>query len=275
MGKGKDPAFLFYPSDFITGTYTMSNEQVGKYIRLLCLQFSSGGKLTKDDVLTVLDKDENEFDRKDREILKKFKIDEDGLYYNQRLLEEISKRQEMAIRNKENGSKGGNPNFTKGKTNPYYQLDNQQDIPKDNQSVMSEVINEDNRKINIALKNTNINRDVIVVDNDITIFDNTKPKDNEIEKSIIDYLNGVTNKKYRYVDSNLKFIRARLKNGYTLEDFKYVIDIKSKEWLGTDKEMYLRPETLFGTKFDGYVNQKPVLTEKEKVAIAMKEFMKR
>lgn len=182
MGKkSKDPAFLFYPSDFILGTYTMSDEQVGKYIRLLCLQFSNGGRLTYDDVLTVLNKDEDELDRKDKEILKKFQIDDDGYYYNGRLLQEITIRQERAVVNKENGRKGGNPNFTKGNGNPYYQKDNQTDIPKDNQTVMSTVMYKDNRKINIALENENKD---IIKDFDLkeeTSINKPKPKKKDID----------------------------------------------------------------------------------------------
>lgn len=49
-------------------------------------------------------------------------------------------------------------------------------------------------------------------------------------------------------------IRARIKEGYTLEDFFVVIDRKCAEWIGTKMEEYLRPETLFGTKFEGYLN---------------------
>jgi hypothetical protein len=48
-------------------------------------------------------------------------------------------------------------------------------------------------------------------------------------------------------------------NKATVEDFKRVIDIKAAEWLGTENDQYLRPQTLFGTKFEGYLNQKPGL----------------
>ena len=44
----KDPAVLFYTSDFLSGTFTMTNEQVGKYIRLLCLQHQKGRLTEKD-----------------------------------------------------------------------------------------------------------------------------------------------------------------------------------------------------------------------------------
>ena len=78
----------------------------------------------------------------------------------------------------------------------------------------------------------------------------------DIIKDIIDYLNLVLNTKYNYKTVNTqKHIRARIKDGYMLDDFKTVIDKKSKEWLGTNMERYLRPDTLFGTKFESYLNQ--------------------
>lgn len=49
-------------------------------------------------------------------------------------------------------------------------------------------------------------------------------------------------------------IKARLNEGFTVEDFKKVIDIKCEEWLGSDYAQYLRPQTLFGTKFESYLN---------------------
>ena len=74
--------------------------------------------------------------------------------------------------------------------------------------------------------------------------------------SVIDYLNEVTGSNYRNGSSHQTHIRARYKEGYTLEDFKQVIDIKSAEWKN-DKEYskYLTPSTLFGNKFDTYLNQ--------------------
>ena len=65
--------------------------------------------------------------------------------------------------------------------------------------------------------------------------------------------------KDRYNSTSTKtktLIKARLKEKYELEDFKIVIDKKCKEWLGTDMEKYLRPETLFGNKFESYLKQK-------------------
>ena len=84
----------------------------------------------------------------------------------------------------------------------------------------------------------------------------------EIYKNIIDYLNSICGTKYKYsTPKTQKQIHARLEEGFTEEDFRTVIDKKSKEWFGTDMEKYLRPETLFGTKFEGYLNQKEVIVK--------------
>ena len=79
----KDPAFLFYSSDFLVGTMFMTNEQKGKYITLLCMQHQKG-HLTKDQITKACDSD--------KEILDKFVVDDEGKYYNERLDVESNKR---------------------------------------------------------------------------------------------------------------------------------------------------------------------------------------
>lgn len=75
-------------------------------------------------------------------------------------------------------------------------------------------------------------------------------------KDVIDYLNQQTGKNYKSTTKkNQTVIRARTDEGFSLDDFKRVIDNKVAEWKGTNMEKYLRPETLFGTKFEGYLNQ--------------------
>lgn len=75
-------------------------------------------------------------------------------------------------------------------------------------------------------------------------------------EEIIEYLNqkAGTSFRSRSTDSR-KHIHARLDEGFTLQDFKTVIDKKVAEWKGTDYAKYLRPATLFGSKFEGYLNQ--------------------
>ena len=72
-------------------------------------------------------------------------------------------------------------------------------------------------------------------------------------KRVIDYLNKESGKHFRYTKSNFRNIEARFKEGFTFDDFRLVIDYKSNTW-GNDPKMseYVRPSTLFGTKFESY-----------------------
>lgn len=77
-----------------------------------------------------------------------------------------------------------------------------------------------------------------------------------IYKEIISYLNLKAKKNFKVnTASHQKFIKARLKEGYVLEDFKKVVDVMVAKWKGTEYEQYLQPQTLFGNKMDNYLNQ--------------------
>lgn len=78
-----------------------------------------------------------------------------------------------------------------------------------------------------------------------------------IYSQVVDYLNKKVGTSYKSTSKKTRtLIKARFDDGFTLDDFIKVIDNKTKEWLSTDMQVYLRPETLFGTKFEGYLNQK-------------------
>lgn len=80
----------------------------------------------------------------------------------------------------------------------------------------------------------------------------------ETADRVIDYLNLKAGTSYRHgIAKTLSLIGARLKDGFTEDDFTLVINNKCAEWIGTDYAKYLRPETLFGTKFESYLNQIP------------------
>jgi uncharacterized phage protein (TIGR02220 family) len=92
-----------------------------------------------------------------------------------------------------------------------------------------------------------------------------KEKENILSdcKAVIDYLNSKAGTSYRYSSKDTQsHVHARLTEGYTVQDFFAVIDKKVEEWKGTDMEKYLRPSTLFGTKFEGYLNQR--VTKKDR-----------
>ena len=79
----------------------------------------------------------------------------------------------------------------------------------------------------------------------------------DIVEQVINYLNTKANTNYKTTTNKTKtLIRSRANEGFILDDFKKVIDIKTRDWIN-DKKMckYLRPETLFGNKFESYLNQ--------------------
>ena len=85
---------------------------------------------------------------------------------------------------------------------------------------------------------------------------NNTTKNNNIYSIVIDYLNTKANTNYRYTTKGTQsLINARLSEGYTVEDFKKVIDAKVDNWSNTEWEKYLRPTTLFGNKFENYLNE--------------------
>ncbi|MGQ7679232.1 phage replisome organizer N-terminal domain-containing protein [Streptococcus suis] len=75
----------------------------------------------------------------------------------------------------------------------------------------------------------------------------------------IQYLNQETGHTYKFIATHTKFIQARYKDGYTLEDFKKVIDTKVAQWKNNSQmAQYLRPKTLFSpSNFDSYLNETP------------------
>ena len=82
-------------------------------------------------------------------------------------------------------------------------------------------------------------------------------KDNVPYQEIVNYLNNSAGTNYRASSKKTReLIKARINEGYTLEDFRVVIEKKTRDWINDNKmKAYLRPETLFGTKFEGYLNQ--------------------
>lgn len=99
----KDPAFLFYSSDFLSGTFTMTNEQIGKYIRLLCIQHQKY-ILSEKDMLNICG-------TYDEDIYCKFKK-ENNVYYNERLRFEAERRKNYAESRRNNRKKTENDEKT-------------------------------------------------------------------------------------------------------------------------------------------------------------------
>lgn len=129
-----------------------------------------------------------------------------------------------------NGSKGGRPKKTESKT-----------------EIKSEIESESKTTSDVFVH-------VNVYDN---ILENKGYGEKKPFKEIIDYLNQKANTHFKYNSKATQSkINARLNEGYVLDDFIAVIDKKFNEWNNTEFEQYLCPETLFGPKFEKYLNQK-------------------
>ena len=206
MPKNKDPAVLFYTADFLADTILWNYEELGRYIKLLCIQHLQDG-ISESDFMSVAEGNVR--------ITSKFIIGDDGMYRNKRMKEESDKRKEFCGKQRANRL-----NHLATKAEPNSDQTKTKSKPNDNPRV--ENVND----------NENINKD------------------------IIHYLNTKLGTKYKASAEYVKkHINARLNEGYTLQDFKTVIDKKYKEWSGTEFAKFLRPETLFGTKFSTYLNQ--------------------
>ena len=115
-----------------------------------------------------------------------------------------------------------------------------------------------NKKNNGVFIDSNNGILIIEVIRNINKVQEKKPieNNNEIIKNVIEFLNTKTNKNFTTKSSKtISCINSRLKEGFIENDFIKVIEIKTEKWLGTSMEEYLRPITLFGNKFDSYLNE--------------------
>lgn len=168
-----------------------------------------------------------------------------------RPLEKSKKRSKCGSITKSNENQEENETKTK---------ENQKEIKTKSNENQKENESKTHQDVNVIV---NVNDNVDVNVNKITLA--------EI-KGIIEYLNIKSNSHYKYfTDKTQTLIKARIKDGFTLDDFKIVIDKKCEEWLGTDFEKFLRPETLFSNKFEGYLNQKITAKKKTLKDISMSD----
>lgn len=106
---------------------------------------------------------------------------------------------------------------------------------------------------------TKITTEITTLKDNMSSDQEERSKDCAPYEEIISYLNDKAGKSYKHKTAKTRtLIKSRFKDGFTLEDFKRVIDIKTAQWLkDSNMNQYLRPETLFGNKFEGYLNEKP------------------
>lgn len=135
--------------------------------------------------------------------------------------------------------------------------DEPENTPSDQQSFTS-LTTSDSPDAPIVVDEVNANKEVSKRNNRKKDTLSGKPDDVPYD-AVIDYLNEKTGKHYRSkAAATRKLIKARFAEGYTLEDFKRVIDTKTSQWLNTDQDKFLRPETLFRpSHFESYLNESP------------------
>ncbi len=213
----KDPAVLFYTSDFLSGTSFFTYEQRGQYITLLCQQHQLG-EIPENHMISICGS-------LDSIVVKKFVKDNRSFYHNIRMRLEGERRRNYC--DSRSNNKSGRPPKKKGKI-----------IRK----------SYDNHK-NIHMENENEN-----------INDNINAKET---KDIITDLNLVLGTVYKHTSKKtVECITARLNEKFNFEDFKVVHRKMLRLW-GTEEKMirYLRPETLYSNKFEGYLNMKEPSTK--------------
>jgi len=212
----KDPAFLFYSSDFLTGVAFMTNEEVGIYIKLLCLQHQHGGMIPKCNFNAIA---------LQNNVRAKF-IETDEGFFNARLMEEMDKRAQKS----QNLSKNAMIRWNKHK----------QDQCKCNAIASDLHMPIENENSSLSSHDSGENLE-------------SKEKDEACKKAI-ETLNSVCGRSFRPTPKNIGHVRARLNEKFTLEELAIVVEHKNAEW-GPDPKMsqYLRPETIFGPKFESYL----------------------
>jgi uncharacterized protein YdaU (DUF1376 family) len=153
----KDPAFLFYPSDFLTGTMFMSNEQVGIYIRLLCSQHQHGGIIDKISFNSLVG---------NNEIVRTKFIESDLGFYNVRLMEVMELRNKKssnisdAVKNIWKERKNGIP--LKNDGIPLQSQKNPKRIPKKNDGIPMGIVNVNVNEIILYFKENGYKEDIAI-----------------------------------------------------------------------------------------------------------------
>lgn len=226
--KNTTPAVLLYYNDLLAATTEMNDAEFGMYVKLLCMQNIKGHMSL--DCMKRICPGVNEY------VLEKFVQDEDGLYYNKRMEFEIERR----------------VNFSKSRSKNRSKKTSEKDMKNISSTSEEDMETETETYIDNTTSNSNNNPPTPLTG---------------IAVEVIDYLNERAGTRYRATSQATKAkIQARLNEGYSVDDFKIVIDKKCAEWIGTEHEKYLRPETLFGPKFEGYLNQKTSGHTKNKFA---------
>lgn len=239
--KEKSPAFQFYPKDLLSDPVAMSfeNETLGAYLKLLCFDWMDDGIPDDDQMLCRLAGITSKDPQKTMEPIR-LKYIKHPTKQNHITNKRLQKERERQATNREQKSNAGrasaqrraNGKATEHPTEGATESNPPSPTPSSTPSPSSSSSSPPTSKKTKPLLSG-------------------KPDPTEI----IEYLNLKCSRNFKPTPKHRKQINARIKEGYTLEDFKRVVDNMVKRW-GDDGEMmeFLRPITLFGTKMDSYLN---------------------
>jgi len=242
----KPPAFQFYPADFLSdeNVVLMTNQEIGCYIKLICFCWKQGSiptamkkiaQLCGENELTMTELWDN--------ISPCFKSKGNGRLYHPRLARERAKQDSWRKRCIAGGKKSAEAKAVKARQ----------------QREEARVVQPENKfylKGRSTLQSSSSSISSSIKKKKKEIYKEKRP-DHIPFKEIIEYLNSKSKKNFLHTSKETRrAIRARWKSGFTLENFFSVIDKKCDKWL-CDEQMvdYLRPITLFGTKFESYLNE--------------------
>lgn len=222
------PAFQLYAADFYMDTIGWSNEEVGFYLRLLLIEWINGPLPGDIKALIKASKTHHKtFNKLWIKVSRKFVNDGDGKLINKRLEKVREKQLKYIESQREAGKKGAEKRWK-----------NDGDCDSKPNRVANRVASSE--KMALQSSSSSLKKNPYIP-----------------FQEIVEYLNKKSGKNFKWQNKKTQSqIRARWKEGSTLEDFKHVIDIKCQKWL-SDPEMvdFVRPVTLFGTKFEGYKNE--------------------
>jgi hypothetical protein len=163
---GKDPAVLWYTADFLIGTSDMTDEQVGKYTRLLCNQHQKG-HLTKKQMMQICI-------THDEDIFSKFILDENKFYYNERMDFEIHKRQNYSESRSLNRLGKNKPKDMKNICNSY-----ENHMENENENINKDISNKVSKKDKVIRHKYGSYQNVLLSDEDYQKLISEFPADHQ------------------------------------------------------------------------------------------------
>lgn len=93
----------------------------------------------------------------------------------------------------------------------------------------------------------------------------------ETIQQVIYHLNAITGSNFEVDAIATEWLKLWMQRGYKLPDFQYVIELKATQWKGSKYEQFLRPQTLFGQKFQIYVNERPAKNNIQRIAESVEQ----